>query len=101
MKKKCKKSFYFRRGDKNTYINHRNNFCSGGSSTADTNSLLENYAKENLNIHTRGLLRRKVPVLDMISWTKESIRKPLLTTVEKNLKSSAVDMFRLVQVNMY
>ena len=31
---------------------------------------MEKYAQENLNIHTRGLLRKKVPVVDMISWTK-------------------------------
>lgn len=33
-------------------------------------NLMEKYAQENLNIHTRGLLRKKVPVMDMISWTK-------------------------------
>lgn len=36
-------------------------------------NLMEKYAQENLNIHTRGLLRKKVPVMDMISWTKVKI----------------------------
>lgn len=43
----------------------------GGSVGAgDGHNLMEKYAQENLNIHTRGLLRKKVPVMDMISWTK-------------------------------
>lgn len=33
-------------------------------------NLMEKYAQENLNVHTRGILRKKVPVIDMISWTK-------------------------------
>ena len=33
-------------------------------------NIMEKYAQENLNVHTRGLLRKKVPVVDMISWTK-------------------------------
>lgn len=66
----------------------------------DGTNIMEKYAKENLNIHTRGLLRKKVPVIDMISWTKDAIRKPLLSTVEKSCKGQAGDMFRLVQVYM-
>ena len=68
--------------------------------TAEGSSIMEKYAKENLNIHTRGLLRKRVPIIDMISWTKDAIRKPLLSTVDKSLKGSAGDMFRLVQVYM-
>ena len=40
---------------------------SGGN---DGQNMMEKYAQENLNIHTRGLLRKKVSVMDMISWTK-------------------------------
>ncbi|XP_045112239.1 serine-rich adhesin for platelets-like isoform X25 [Portunus trituberculatus] len=61
---------------------------------------MEKYAQENLNIHTRGLLRKKVPVVDMISWTKDLIRKPMLATLDKSLKNQACDLFRLVQIYM-
>lgn len=44
-------------------------YSTGGGGDAGHN-LMEKYAQENLNIHTRGLLRKKVPVIDMISWTK-------------------------------
>uniref|UniRef100_A0A6A7G4P9 Rho GTPase-activating protein 39 n=1 Tax=Hirondellea gigas TaxID=1518452 RepID=A0A6A7G4P9_9CRUS len=76
--------------------------CVGGSAEegGEGSSIMEKYAKENLNIHTRGLLRKKVPVITMISWTKDCIRKPLLSTVDKNLAGTACDMFRLVQVYM-
>ena len=33
-------------------------------------NVMEKYAQENLNVHTRGILRKKVPMIDMISWTK-------------------------------
>lgn len=39
----------------------------------DGQNIMEKYAQENLNIHTRGLLRKKVPVIDMISWTKVTV----------------------------
>ncbi|KAB7507875.1 Rho GTPase-activating protein 39 [Armadillidium nasatum] len=63
-------------------------------------NLMEKYAQENLNVHTRGILRKKVPVIDMISWTKEPIRKPMLATLDKTLKSQACEMFKLVQIYM-
>lgn len=44
-------------------------YSTGGGGDVGHN-LMEKYAQENLNIHTRGLLRKKVPVIDMISWTK-------------------------------
>ena len=42
----------------------------GGGDGQTCPNIMEKYAQENLNIHTRGLLRKKVPVIDMISWTK-------------------------------
>ena len=42
----------------------------GGGGGGGEGHNMEKYAQENLNIHTRGLLRKKVPVVDMISWTK-------------------------------
>ncbi|XP_068211781.1 uncharacterized protein [Palaemon carinicauda] len=70
----------------------------GGGS--DGQNMMEKYAQENLNIHTRGLLRKKVPVMDMISWTKDPIRKPMLATLDKSVKNQACELFRLVQIYM-
>ncbi|KAF2366059.1 MyTH4 domain [Trinorchestia longiramus] len=66
----------------------------------DGSNVMENYAKQNLNTHTRGLLRKKVPVMELISWTKSGIRKPLTAMVDKGRNNAACDMFRLVQVYM-
>ncbi|XP_066983610.1 dentin sialophosphoprotein isoform X3 [Macrobrachium rosenbergii] len=70
----------------------------GGGS--DGQNMMEKYAQENLNIHTRGLLRKKVSVMDMISWTKDPIRKPMLATLDKSVKNQACELFRLVQIYM-
>nr|XP_045615802.1 rho GTPase-activating protein 39-like isoform X6 [Procambarus clarkii] len=72
----------------------------GGGGGSDGHNLMEKYAQENLNIHTRGLLRKKVPVIDMISWTKDPIRKPMLATLDKSVKNQACELFRLVQIYM-
>lgn len=74
-------------------------YSTGGGGDAGHN-LMEKYAQENLNIHTRGLLRKKVPVIDMISWTKDPIRKPMLATLDKSVKNQACELFRLVQIYM-
>ncbi|XP_042876227.1 filaggrin-like isoform X4 [Penaeus japonicus] len=74
-------------------------YSTGGGGDVGHN-LMEKYAQENLNIHTRGLLRKKVPVIDMISWTKDPIRKPMLATLDKSVKNQACELFRLVQIYM-
>ncbi|XP_069954957.1 serine-rich adhesin for platelets isoform X2 [Cherax quadricarinatus] len=73
---------------------------SSSTGGGDGHNLMEKYAQENLNIHTRGLLRKKVPVIDMISWTKDPIRKPMLATLDKSVKNQACELFRLVQIYM-
>ncbi|XP_071527308.1 uncharacterized protein RhoGAP93B isoform X2 [Panulirus ornatus] len=75
-------------------------YSSTGGGGGDGQNLMEKYAQENLNIHTRGLLRKKVPVIDMISWTKDPIRKPMLATLDKSVKNQACELFRLVQIYM-
>ncbi|KAK7058716.1 Rho GTPase activating protein 39, partial [Halocaridina rubra] len=72
-------------------------YSSGGG---ESQNLMEEYAQENLNIHTRGLLRKKISVVDMISWTKDPIRKPMLATLDKSVKNQACELFRLVQIYM-
>ncbi|CAL4096762.1 unnamed protein product, partial [Meganyctiphanes norvegica] len=71
-----------------------------GSGGEVGHNIIEKYAQENLNVHTRGLLRKKVPVMDMISWTKDPIKKPMLATLDKGIRNQACDMFKLVQIYM-
>ena len=59
---------------------------------------IEKYAQNNLNIHKKGLFRKNVSIRDMLSWSKDPIRKPMLPLEDKQLKKEACDIFKLVQV---
>ncbi|KAB5546417.1 hypothetical protein PHYPO_G00071790 [Pangasianodon hypophthalmus] len=61
---------------------------------------MEAWATKNLNQHTRGLLRRRVSIATMLSWSSASIRKPMLITSDRAIKKEACDMFKLVQTYM-
>ncbi|XP_050536815.1 uncharacterized protein LOC126902995 isoform X2 [Daktulosphaira vitifoliae] len=61
---------------------------------------IEKYAQDNLNIHTKGIFRKKFSVRDMLSWSKDPIRKPMLVLSDKLLKKEACDLFKLVQTYM-
>lgn len=61
---------------------------------------IEAWATKNLNQHTRGLLRRRVSIATMLSWSSASIRKPMLITSDRAIKKEACDMFKLVQTYM-
>ncbi|KAJ8050838.1 Rho GTPase-activating protein 39 [Holothuria leucospilota] len=67
---------------------------------SSSESDLENYAAENLNRHKKGLLRKKVSLSNMLSWTKEPIKKPMLITGDKAVKKEAVETFKLIQSYM-
>ena len=58
------------------------------------------YALDNLNVQKRGLFRKKMTVKDILSHTKESIRKPLTCVTDKALKKEAIEIFRLIQIYM-
>ncbi|KAF4078287.1 hypothetical protein AMELA_G00197580 [Ameiurus melas] len=58
------------------------------------------WATKNLNQHTRGLLRRRVSIATMLSWSSASIRKPMLITSDRAIKKEACDLFKLVQTYM-
>jgi len=68
--------------------------------SAGTLTDLENFAASNLNIQKKGLFRKKMSLKDVLSWTAESISKPLTFVNEKNLKKEAVAVFKLVQIYM-
>lgn len=65
---------------------------------ADKRELMD--YKENLQTHTKGLFRKKVSIESLLSWSREPISKPMLLTIEKQLRKDAVDMFRLVLAYM-
>ncbi|XP_049806304.1 uncharacterized protein LOC126248888 isoform X1 [Schistocerca nitens] len=61
---------------------------------------IEKYAQDNLNIHKKGIFRKKFSIRDMLSWSKDPIRKPMLVLSDKALKKDACDLFKLVQIYM-
>ena len=61
---------------------------------------IEKYAQDNLNVQKRGIFRKKMTVKDILSHTKESIRKPLTCLADKASKKEALEVFRLVQIYM-
>ncbi|KAF4528443.1 hypothetical protein B566_EDAN013448 [Ephemera danica] len=65
-----------------------------------SDSDIEKYAQDNLNIHKKGIFRKKFSVRDMLSWSKDPIRKPMLVMHDKALKKEACELFKLVQVYM-
>ncbi|KAG8200429.1 hypothetical protein JTE90_000512 [Oedothorax gibbosus] len=61
---------------------------------------IEKYAEDNLNRHTKGIFRKKFSLQDMLSWSKDPIRKPMITTTDKSLKRDACEVFKLIQTYM-
>ncbi|KAK2177454.1 hypothetical protein NP493_597g01042 [Ridgeia piscesae] len=61
---------------------------------------MENFALENLNEHCKGLLRKALPIADMLTWTKDVITKPMIRTNDKVVKKEAPEMFRSIQTYM-
>ncbi|ORZ22041.1 hypothetical protein BCR42DRAFT_405365 [Absidia repens] len=39
---------------------------------------IDGYAKKYFSTHKKGLFRRRVPMTEMLQWTKDSIKKPLI-----------------------
>jgi len=46
---------------------------------------IKSFAKSNLNVHKRGILRKKVTIHTMLSWTGDSIRKPMIMTKDRQV----------------
>ncbi|GFR02081.1 rho GTPase-activating protein 39 [Trichonephila clavata] len=61
---------------------------------------IQKYAEDNLNRHTKGIFRKKFSLQDMLSWSKDPIRKPMITTTDKSLKRDACEVFKLIQTYM-
>lgn len=62
---------------------------------------IEKFAQDNLNLHSKGLFRKKPSVRDMLSWTPDTIGRPMLAVSrDKAAKKMAIEMFKLVQIYM-
>ncbi|XP_055329240.1 rho GTPase-activating protein 39-like [Paramacrobiotus metropolitanus] len=57
-------------------------------------------AQVKLNDHTKGIFRKKVSIQSLLSWSKDSIKKPLIMTADKSVKKEACAMYRLIQMYM-
>lgn len=64
---------------------------------------IEKFAQDNLNLHAKGIFRKKSSVRDMLSWTSDAISRPMLSLPiarEKTGKKMAIELFKLVQIYM-
>ncbi|XP_017874223.1 PREDICTED: filaggrin-2 isoform X3 [Drosophila arizonae] len=62
---------------------------------------IEKFAADNLNMHSKGIFRKKASVRDMLSWTAEAISRPMLAlSRDKADKKTAIELFKLVQIYM-
>lgn len=62
---------------------------------------IEKFAQDNLNLHSKGIFRKKSSVRDMLSWTPDAISRPMLAlSRDKNFKKMACELFKLVQIYM-
>ncbi|KAG1467802.1 hypothetical protein G6F56_004205 [Rhizopus delemar] len=59
---------------------------------------IDGFAQKYFATHKRGLFRRRVPVKDMLRWTKDSIRQPLLNDLGH--KREALECFKVLQIWM-
>lgn len=46
------------------------------------------------------MFRRKVSIANMLAWSSEPIKKPMIVTTDRTVKRDAVEIFKLVQTYM-
>ena len=62
---------------------------------------IEKFAQDNLNLHSKGIFRKKSSIRDMLSWTPDTITRPMLAlSRDKTHKKMATELFKLVQIYM-
>lgn len=61
---------------------------------------MEDWAAKHLNMHTRGIFRRRLSIANMLSWVGGSIKKPMLVTSDRVIKKDACELFKMVQMYM-
>ncbi|KAI7856712.1 Rho GTPase activation protein [Circinella umbellata] len=60
---------------------------------------IDGFAQKYFATHKKGLFRRRVPMREMLEWTKDSINKPLMM-LNKDLHKDALRCFRMIQMVM-
>ncbi|KAI9013423.1 hypothetical protein CLU79DRAFT_769290 [Phycomyces nitens] len=60
---------------------------------------IDGFAQKYFSTHKRGLFRRRVPMTEMLQWTKDSLRQPLIM-LNKDLYKDALRCFKLIQTIM-
>ncbi|KAI7862382.1 hypothetical protein BDF14DRAFT_1856420 [Spinellus fusiger] len=60
---------------------------------------IDGFAQKYFSTHKRGLFRRRVPMTEMLQWTKESLKQPLIM-LNKDLYKDALKCFKLIQTLM-
>ncbi|XP_035987541.1 rho GTPase-activating protein 39 isoform X4 [Fundulus heteroclitus] len=64
-------------------------------------SVQTNLASPEPYLHpSQGLFRRKVSIANMLAWSSEPIKKPMIVTTDRAIKKEAVDIFKLIQTFM-
>ncbi|KAK3522736.1 hypothetical protein QTP86_030783 [Hemibagrus guttatus] len=61
---------------------------------------IENWASKHFSKHTQGLFRRKVSIANMLAWSSEPIKKPMIHTMDRTVKREAVELFKHIQTYM-
>lgn len=77
-----------------------NNYFDRNKSSRGSTFSVESFARENLSRHPKkgGLLfNRKVKWSRMISWTKNSIKQPMISSVSSELNADSIASFKLIQ----
>ncbi|KAL4648951.1 rho GTPase-activating protein 39-like isoform X1 [Arapaima gigas] len=78
----------------------RGGLCPSPGDTPHPNAGMADWATQHLNLQKRGLFRRRVSLVSLLSWSGSSLRAPMLITSDRAVKREACHVFRLVQVYM-
>ncbi|CAF1662296.1 unnamed protein product, partial [Adineta ricciae] len=91
---------------KNTPTSFRKQWVSSSLSTKSPLTITDIEADNlfhdmlNLNIHKRTFFGKRPTQENLLSWSKDTLTKPLLRTMDKILKKEAPDIFKLIQTYM-
>lgn len=61
---------------------------------------IDGFAHKYFATHKRGLFRRTVPMNELLCWTKDSIKQPLLTSNKTLFSKDALKCFKILQMLM-
>ncbi|KAG2214123.1 hypothetical protein INT46_001857 [Mucor plumbeus] len=61
---------------------------------------IDGFAHKYFATHKRGLFRRTVPMNELLCWTKDSIKQPLLTSNKTLFSKDALKCFKIIQMLM-